>query len=178
MDKIKDILLLDFSKDIKDVINVEDQSDLEVQYEVENYIITEKIADFFERFIREYKSNIKETGVWISGFYGSGKSYFGKMLGYLLENKIINGTPFRERFIQRLKGLENKDLLENTIRSLDAYQSKVIFLDIAKQHTGNSFAWTLFSNFLKRLGFLDDVFGYMEYLLFIGLSYLSCIYSF
>ncbi|HBY56386.1 MAG TPA: BREX system P-loop protein BrxC [Candidatus Atribacteria bacterium] len=171
MDKIKDILLLDFSKDIKDVINVEDQSDLEVQYEVENYIITEKIADFFERFIREYQSNIKETGVWISGFYGSGKSYFGKMLGYLLENKIINGTPFRERFIQRLKGLENKDLLENTIRSLDAYQSKVIFLDIAKQHTGNSFAWTLFSNFLKRLGFLDDVFGYMEYLLFIKGDY-------
>ncbi|MDO9555120.1 MAG: BREX system P-loop protein BrxC, partial [Atribacterota bacterium] len=148
MDKIKDLLLLDFSEDIKDVINLEEQTEAGIQFEVENYIITAKIANYFDRFIQNYKSNIKETGVWVSGFYGSGKSYFGKMLGYLLENKIINGTPFRERFIQRLSGLDNQNLLENTIRSLDAYQTKVVFLDIAKQHTGNSFAWTLFRNFL------------------------------
>jgi len=173
MDKIKDLLLLDFSEDIKDVINLEEQTEAEIQLEVENYIITDKIANYFDKFIQNYKSNIKETGVWVSGFYGSGKSYFGKMLGYLLENKMINGTPFRERFIQRLNGLDNQNILENTIRGLDAYHTKVIFLDIAKQHTGNSFAWTLFRNFLHRLGFLDDVFGYMEYGLFIGGQYLE-----
>lgn len=171
MDKIKDLLLLDFSEDIKDVINLEEQTEAGIKFEVENYIITAKIADYFDRFIQNYKSNIKETGVWVSGFYGSGKSYFGKMLGYLLENKIINGTPFRERFIQRLSGLDNQNLLENTIRSLDAYQIKVVFLDIAKQHTGNSFAWTLFRNFLRRLGFLDDVFGFIEYGIFIKGQY-------
>ena len=171
MDKIKDILLLNFSEDIKDVINLEEQNEKEIQFEVENYIITDKIARHFDKFIQRYKSNIKETGIWISGFYGSGKSYFGKMLGYLLENKIINGTSFRERFIQRLNGLDNQDLLENSIHSLNAYQAKVIFLDIAKQHTGNSFSWTLFRNFLRRLGFLDDVFGFMEYGLFIKGEY-------
>jgi len=171
MDKIKDLLLLNFSEDIKDVINLEEQTEAGIQFEVENYIITDKIANYFDRFIQNYKSNIKETGVWISGFYGSGKSYFGKMLGYLLENKMINGTPFRERFIQRLNGLNNQNLLENTIRSLDAYQTKVVFLDIAKQHTGNSFAWTLFRNFLHRLGFLDDVFGFIEYGIFVKGQY-------
>jgi len=171
MDKIKDLLLLDFSEDVKDVINLEEQTEIAIQFEVENYIITDKIADYFDKFIQNYKSNIKETGVWVSGFYGSGKSYFGKMLGYLLENKMINGTPFRERFIHRLNGLDKQDILENTIRSLDAYQNKVIFLDIAKQHTGISFAWTLFRNFLHRLGFLDNVFGYIEYGLFIKGQY-------
>lgn len=171
MDKIKDLLLLDFSEDIKDVINLEEQTEIAIQFEVENYIITDKIANYFDKFIQNYKSNTKETGVWVSGFYGSGKSYFGKMLGYLLENKMIKGTPFRERFIQRLNGLDNQDILENTIRSLDAYQNKVIFLDIAKQHTGNSFAWTLFRNFLHRLGFLDNVFGYIEYGIFIRRQY-------
>ena len=171
MDKIKDLLLLNFSEDIKDVINLEEHTEAGIQFEVENYIITDKIANYFDRFIQNYKSNIKETGVWISGFYGSGKSYFGKMLGYLLENKMINGTPFRERFIQRLNGLNNQNLLENTIRSLDAYQTKVVFLDIAKQHTGNSFAWTLFRNFLHRLGFLDDVFGFIEYGIFVKGQY-------
>jgi len=167
MDKIKDLLLLDFSENIEHVIDLEKETEKDILFEVENYIITDKIANYFDKFIQNYKSNIKETGVWVSGFYGSGKSYFGKMLGYLLENKIINGTPFRERFIQRLNGLDNQNILENTIRSLDAYQTKVIFLDIAKQHTGNSFSWTLFRNFLHRLGFLDDVFGYIEYGLFI-----------
>jgi hypothetical protein len=171
MDKIKDLLLLDFSEDRIDVINLEVQKEDAILFEVENYIITDKVANFFDEFIQNYKSNIKETGVWISGFYGSGKSYFGKMLGYLLENKMINGTPFRERFIQRLNGLDNQNILENTIRSLDAYQNKIIFLDIAKQNTRNGFAWTLFRNFLHRLGFRDDVFGYIEYGLFIGGQY-------
>jgi len=171
MDKIKDLLLLDFSEGIKDVIDLEQQTEAEIQFEIENYIITEKIANYFDKFIQSYKSDTKETGVWVSGFYGSGKSYFGKMLGYLLENKMINGTPFRERFIQRLNGLDNQNILENTIRSLDAYQNKIIFLDIAKQNTRNGFAWTLFSNFLQRLGFLDSVFGYIEYGLFIKGKY-------
>ena len=171
MDKIKDLLLLDFSENIEHVIDLEKEAEKYILFEVENYIITDKIANYFDEFIQNYKSNIKETGVWISGFYGSGKSYFGKMLGYLLENKMINGTPFRERFIQRLNGLDNQNILENIIRSLDAYQNKIIFLDIAKQHTGNSFAWTLFRNFLHRLGFLDNVFGYIEYGIFIRGQY-------
>ena len=63
MDKIKDLLLLDFSEDIKDVINLEEQTEAEIQFEVENYIITDKIADYFDKFIQNYKSNTKETGV-------------------------------------------------------------------------------------------------------------------
>ena len=38
-----------------------------------------------------------------------------------------------------------------------------MFLDIAKQNTDNGLAFTLFSNFLKKLGLRDDVYGYMEY---------------
>ena len=171
MDKIKDLLLLDFSENIEHVIDLEKETEKDILFEVENYIITDKIANYFDKFIQNYKSNIKETGVWVSGFYGSGKSYFGKMLGYLLENKMIKGTPFRERFIQRLNGLDNQNILENTIRSLDAYQNKIIFLDIAKQNTRNGFAWTLFRNFLIRLGFSNDVFGYIEYGIFVKGQY-------
>lgn len=81
MDKIKDLLLLDFSEDIKDVINLEEQTEIAIQFEVENYIITDKIADYFDKFIQNYKSNIKETGVWVSGFYGSGNLILGKCSG-------------------------------------------------------------------------------------------------
>src|SRR5690606_4539069 len=105
--KIKEILKLDLSEDIKSVINLEDQKENEIQYEIESYIITNGIGEHLLRFTDQFTSNIKETGVWISGFYGSGKSYFGKMLGYLLSNPVINGTPARERFIPRLRGINN-----------------------------------------------------------------------
>lgn len=167
MSKISELLQLDLSEDIKDVIDLEDQSEQELQYEIENYIVTTKISQYLSEFINLYQSNIKETGVWLSGFYGSGKSYLGKMLGYLLENRPVNGTPFRERFIQRLAGLPNASLIENTILGLEHFNTTVVFLDIAKQNTKNGFAWTLFKNFLRTLGFLDDVFGYMEYGLFL-----------
>ena len=163
MARIKELIQLDLSEDIKDVIDLEDQSETELKYEIENYIVTSKISNYLTEFINHYQSNLKETGVWLSGFYGSGKSYFGKMLGYLIENRDVSGTPFRERFIQRLTGLPNASLIENAISGLEHHQSMVVFLDIAKQNTDRGFAWTLFKNFLRTLGFLDDVFGYMEY---------------
>ena len=129
--------------------------------------MTEGIGRHLYNFTNQFTSNIKETGVWLSGFYGSGKSYFGKMLGYIIDNPIINGTPARERFIPRLKGVSYESLIENSIRNLEAINSRVVFLDVAKQNTDRGLAFTLFANLLKNLGFRDDIYGYMEFDLFI-----------
>ncbi|NOQ74050.1 MAG: BREX system P-loop protein BrxC [Crocinitomix sp.] len=171
MKKIKDILTLNIEDDIKNVIDLEDASEDEIQSEIETYIITEGLGKHLSKFLTAYTSNIKETGVWLSGFYGSGKSYFGKMLGYIIDNKVINGTPARDRFIPRLAGVKNQSFIESDIRKLDSVQSKVIFLDIAKQNTDNGLSFTLFANFLKSLGFRDDIYGYMEFELFIDGKY-------
>ena len=135
MNTIKDILKLDLNEDIKNVIDLEDYSENETQTEIESYIITDGLGKHLSNFVTQYTSNIKETGVWLSGFYGSGKSYFGKMLGHLIANPMINGTSARDRFILRLKGIANESLIESDIRKLDSIQSKVIFLDVAKQNT-------------------------------------------
>lgn len=167
MTKINEILTLDLQEDIKNVIDLEDRSELEIQQEIESYIVTEGIGRHLYNFTNQFTSNIKETGVWLSGFYGSGKSYFGKMLGYIIDNPIINGTPARERFIPRLKGVSDESLIENAIRNLEAINSRVVFLDVAKQNTDRGLAFTLFANLLKNLGFRDDIYGYMEFDLFI-----------
>jgi hypothetical protein len=167
MTKINEILTLDLQEDIKNVIDLEDRSEMEIQHEIESYIVTEGIGRHLYNFTNQFTSNIKETGVWLSGFYGSGKSYFGKMLGYIIDNPIINGTPARERFIPRLKGVAEESLIENSIRNLEAINSRVVFLDVAKQNTDKSLAFTLFATFLKNLGFRDDIYGYMEFDLFI-----------
>lgn len=167
MTLISEILNLDLQEDLKHVIDIQDQSEIEIQSEIESYIVTEGIGVHFSAFANKFTSNIKETGVWISGFYGSGKSYFGKMLGYIIENPEINGTPAKDRFIPRLKGISNESLIENDLRKFDTVKSRVIFLDIAKQNTENGLPFTLFCNFLKKLGFRDDLYGYMEYDLYI-----------
>jgi hypothetical protein len=171
MIKIKDILKLNIEEDIKNVIDLEDASQDEIQSEIETYIITDGLGKHLSNFLNVYTGNIKETGVWLSGFYGSGKSYFGKMLGYIIDNRMINGTPARDRFITRLAGVNNQVFIESDIRKLDSVNSKVIFLDIAKQNTDKGLAFTLFANFLKSLGFRDDIYGYMEYELFIDGKY-------
>jgi len=171
MTKINEILTLDLQEDIKNVIDLEDRSEIETQQEIESYIVTEGIGQHLYDFTNQFTSNIKETGVWLSGFYGSGKSYFGKMLGYIIANPMINGTPARERFIHRLKGVSDESLIENSLLNLASINSRVVFLDVAKQNTDRGLAFTLFGNFLKSLDFRDDIYGYMEFDLYIDGKY-------
>jgi hypothetical protein len=166
--KIKEILSINLDEDIKNVIDLENISEKEIKEEIENYIVTDGLAKDFTDFISTYVSNIRETGVWISGFYGSGKSYFGKILGYLLNNQSILGTPARERILQRFTGVSDEALIKNSLSALDSVQSKVVFLDIAKQDTSNGFAYALFRNFLKVLNLPQNEHGYLLYQLMIN----------
>ena len=66
---IKDILTIDLSEDIKNVIDLEDISEAAIQAEIESYIITDGLAKEYSDFVSTFTSNVLETGVWISGFY-------------------------------------------------------------------------------------------------------------
>ena len=166
--KIKDILTIDLSEDIKNVIDLEDVSEKEIQSEIESYIVTDGLAKEYSDFASTYTSNILETGVWISGFYGSGKSYFGKLLGYLISNKILSGTSARERIMQRFTGITDEALVKNSLSRLSSIKSKVVFLDIAKQDTSKGLAYTLFRNFLRSLNLPENEHGFFLFHLMIN----------
>src|SRR5665648_617075 len=166
--KIKDILTIDLSEDIKNVIDLEDFSETEIQSEIENYIITDGLAKDYSDFVATFTSSIIETGVWISGFYGSGKSYFGKMLGYLLSNRSISGTPARDRIMQRFIGITDEALTKNSLAKLNTENCRVVFLDVAKQDMSKGLAFTLFRNFLKSLELPENEHGLFLYQLMIN----------
>jgi len=165
---IKDILTIDLSVDIKNVIDLEDVSETAIQSEIEHYIVTDGLAKEYADFVSTFTSNIIETGVWISGFYGSGKSYFGKLLGYLLSNRTIAGTPARDRIFQRFNGINDEALIKNTISKLNTETCRVVFLDVAKQDTSKGFAFTLFRNFLKSLDLPENEHGFLLFQLMIN----------
>jgi hypothetical protein len=168
---IKDILTIDLSEDIKNVIDLEDISEAAIQSEIESYIITEGLAKEYTNFVSIFTSNILESGVWLSGFYGSGKSYFGKLLGYMISNRMINGTPARDRILQRFTGIDDEALVKNSIARLNSINARVVFMDIAKQDTSKGFAYTLFRNFLKSIELPENEHGFLLFSLMCDNAY-------
>lgn len=82
-------------RDIKGVIKVGQVDQQEVFQELDEYVVTKELTKHFSAFFDAYLKGIKQPtdkmGVWISGFFGSGKSHFLKILSYILDNKIIDG---------------------------------------------------------------------------------------
>ena len=163
MNQIKDILTINLDDEIKSVIDLNSQNEKEILSELDGFILTESLAQHLSDFCDEYVTGHMESGVWLSGFYGSGKSYFAKMLGYLLRNPVLEGTSVRQRFVPKLTGLPNVDVLENNIRGLDRINSHVVLFDSAKSTNEYGLPYMLMANFLRSLGLLDNWIGLLEY---------------
>lgn len=103
---IQNMFYDDIDRKINGVVKVDQNTDEVLKQEVKEYVITKDIRKHLISFFNHYGSSFEEptadVGVWISGFFGSGKSHFLKMLSYLLENKEIDGRAvedyFREKF--------------------------------------------------------------------------------
>lgn len=169
--KIKDILSIQLDNDIKNVIDLNSKGEDAVKEELDGFILTESLAKHLSDFLDKFTSDMKETGVWLSGFYGSGKSYFAKMLGFLIENPVIQGTPFRERFAHKLAGLNNEDFIRNQINSLSRSKYQVVLFDASKLDNKNGIAHLAMSQFLLSLGLMSNWVGFMEYHLMLSDQY-------
>ena len=101
---IKNMFSKPIDRDIKGVIKVGQDDSANIQQELEEYVVTRELqkhfADFFESYKKGINGNTDKMGVWISGFFGSGKSHFLKILSYLLENKDVNGKNAIDYFIE------------------------------------------------------------------------------
>ncbi len=93
--RIRDMFQKPIDRDIKGVIKVGQTDEENVFQELEEYVVTKQLAKHFRDFFDAYQQSLHRStdnmGVWISGFFGSGKSHFLKILSYLLENKEVEG---------------------------------------------------------------------------------------
>lgn len=80
--KLDQIFAKDIQRPIEGVIKADDAAHLGT--EVEEYVLTNEAAKGLEILLEEYTSYTNANGVWISGFFGSGKSHILKMLAHLL----------------------------------------------------------------------------------------------
>lgn len=104
---IRDLFKEDINRKIKGVVQVEEDTESVIEQEVKEYVITKELKKHFMQFFNYYDEAFEtptdDIGVWISGFFGSGKSHFLKILSYILENREIKGKPvveyFRDKFV-------------------------------------------------------------------------------
>mgnify|MGYP001146627279 CR=1 FL=1 len=90
---IKEMFEKQIDRDIQGVIIVGQSEEENVAQELDEYVVTRELQKHFAEFFSTYKKgivgNTPKMGVWISGFFGSGKSHFLKILSYLLANKSV-----------------------------------------------------------------------------------------
>ena len=102
---IRDMFAENINRPINGVIKVDQDAADVIEQEVREYVITKELKkhfiSFFDYYSDAFDKPTADIGVWISGFFGSGKSHFLKMLSYILENKSIGGVPTVEKFRQK-----------------------------------------------------------------------------
>ena len=155
---IKDIFAADITRDIAPVIYFHEQDPEKVLSEVSEYIVTGGYAEgdprkkriqsgIHEQFVKLLGSLAKELSkksgselpaVWISGFYGSGKSSFAKLLGLSLDNlELPNHRLLSEALLERDDSPQKKEFKEAWDKVRSSIDSMAVVFDIGTEARDN-----------------------------------------
>lgn len=104
---IKEIFETKIEEKIDPVIKVgERENDQKLAAEIGNFVVTPALEQLLEEVLEHYTDTIlsatDETGIWISGYFGSGKSHLAKIISLLIENRTLERIPATERFKSRV----------------------------------------------------------------------------
>lgn len=157
--KIAELFRRDIHRTIEEVVKVDLADEAVIATELDEYIATAHILDEFEKVLDAYQESINAPNesctVWVSGFFGSGKSSWAKALGYLLWNPIVDGRPAVDRFFERTDAPKLRALLT----SIHAQAPTLtVFLNLATgsnvvAREGESVVLPVYRALLERLGY-------------------------
>jgi hypothetical protein len=159
--KIGQLLERDFSKPIEEIIKVNNADEQTVYTELTEYVATDRIKEHYRRLLKamvDAKSTPTEgIGVWISGFFGSGKSSFAKNLGYVLANRVVLGKSASELFVKQVRD----DRISEYVDWLNKNVSYEVFMfdvqvDLAVQTSAEQIAEVMYRVLLRELDYSED----------------------
>lgn len=126
--KINSIFQKNINRNIETVIKADDRD--HISDEVAEYVITNEISKKIREFFSAYNSYAGANGVWISGFFGSGKSHLLKILSYVLENKEFEGYSSGDLFAEKI---EDDQMLKGDVLAACKIPSESILFNIDQQ---------------------------------------------
>lgn len=161
MNTIGELLSRDLQCSIEEIIKVDQDDEQSVYTEITEYIATERIQDQYQgllKAIAEAPSKPTEgIGVWISGFFGSGKSSFAKNLGYVLANRTILESSASSLFKAQVDNQRVSEYIDFINQSIP---SEVIMFDVsvdrAVKRTNERIAEVMYTVLLRELDYAED----------------------
>ena len=123
--KIREYFQKSINRHIETVIKADDKTN--ISDEVVEYVITNEISKKIQDFFQAYIDYNGVNGVWISGFFGSGKSHLLKIMSYVLENKKFDGYESGELFAEKIEGDE---MLKGDVLKASQIPSESILFNI------------------------------------------------
>jgi hypothetical protein len=139
---LQEALVYPIARYIPPVAKVNDVDAGTVATELREYVVTPPIERALVSFLEVYaESRMAPTdriGVWISGFFGSGKSHFAKVLSYLLANRRIEGQTAREIFLDRIADRPRRPEIEALLHRIGLLESHIIMFNIKTEQDQNN----------------------------------------
>jgi hypothetical protein len=125
---IKQLFKNDIERSMPGVIKI--GQDEYIKQELEEYVVTRELRKHFSNFFKAYEDSLQgktdDIGVWISGFFGSGKSHFLKILSYLMENKEVDNKKAIEYFQDKIED----DITYSSMKLTSTVPTDVIIFNI------------------------------------------------
>lgn len=161
MAKIKELFDKNIYRRIEEVIKVEQEDEETVRQEIQEYVATDALKEHFCTIydaVAEYASNPHEgIGIWLSGFFGSGKSSFAKILGYTLANRKVGDKTASQLFMETVKD----DSIANYLKNINSrIPIKAVIFDVSMDRgvtAGEKLTELMYKALLRKLGYAEDL---------------------
>ena len=158
---IRDLLARDLSQKIEEIIKVDQANEQVVYTEITEYVATDRIRGQYDEILRaiaEAPSDPHEgIGVWVSGFFGSGKSSFVKNIGYVLANRTVLSKPASELFEAQVSDRHISELVDFINVRIP---TEVIMFDVsvdrAVKRSTERIAEIMYTVLLRELDYAED----------------------
>jgi len=127
---IGDLFHKQIDRNIEGVIKIGQDSAEVVKHELEEYVVTRELLKHLDGFSSTYAKSLttptENMGVWISGFFGSGKSHLLKIISYLLDNKEVESKKPYQYFDDKI----DDDMVKGDIARIAKVTKDVILFNI------------------------------------------------
>lgn len=161
MNIIAEVFKRPIDRTIEEVIKVDQSNEATVANEIEEYVATESIRDQYVDVYKEIAAGPsiprEGIGVWVSGFFGSGKSSFAKNLGYTVANRKVGNTDAASLFKRTIADQCISDLIDLINTRIPFYA--VIFdvsMDRGVRTTNDRLTEIMYRALLRELNYAED----------------------
>lgn len=167
--QIRNIFERDILRPINGVVKADQLDDASIWQELDEFVVTKELDQHLRRFFSVYLDAVghghnpeaaDKNGVWVSGFFGSGKSHFIKVLSYLLANRQVSVDGKTQRAVDFFESKIADPMLMGDIKRGVASNTDVVLFNIdskASHKTGRDAILQVFLKVLNEMqGYSPD----------------------